>query len=86
MERQCRGNTFLKFFYRQIMSRPKTIYSQSEARRLRAQPCIHCGKTSPISRRIQDDAAGSVDPDVAVLWYCPDVLCQGHDGFSIESQ
>ena len=69
------------------MSNPKTIYPQSEARRLQPAPCIHCGKTSRIDRRIQDDAGGSeLDPDVSVLWYCPDALCYGHDGFSIESK
>jgi hypothetical protein len=41
---------------------------------------------SRVSRRVQDDAAGKIDPDVSVLWYCPDNLCVGHDGFSIESQ
>jgi hypothetical protein len=41
---------------------------------------------SRLDKRVQDDASGSVDPDVSVLWFCPDVLCVGHDGFSIESQ
>ncbi|MFD4652661.1 hypothetical protein [Streptomyces sp. NPDC058441] len=68
------------------MSTPKTIYSQSEARRLRAQPCKQCGKMSRVDRRVQDDGSGKPDPDVSVLWYCPDVLCNGHDGFSLESQ
>jgi hypothetical protein len=68
------------------MSTPKTIYPQSEARRLRDQPCIHCGKMSRVDKRIQDGMGGSVDPDVSVLWYCPNALCVGHDGFSIESQ
>ncbi|MDH3037945.1 hypothetical protein [Streptomyces sp. TRM75561] len=68
------------------MSIPKTIYPQSEARRLRDQPCIHCGRMSHIDRQIQDDGEGKLDPDVSVLWYCPDILCAGTDGFSIESQ
>ncbi|GAA4799415.1 hypothetical protein GCM10023220_29470 [Streptomyces ziwulingensis] len=68
------------------MSTPKTIYPQSEARRLRDSPCPQCGKLSRISRNVQDDAAGKLDPDVSVLWYCPDPLCNGHDGFSIETQ
>jgi hypothetical protein len=68
------------------MSTPKTIYSQSEARRLRDHPCVHCGKMARISKNVQDDAGGSVNPDVSVLWYCPDILCIGHDGFSIEVQ
>ncbi|MFJ2961146.1 hypothetical protein ACIPIC_02415 [Streptomyces collinus] len=68
------------------MSIPKTIYSQSEARRLRDHSCIHCGKMSRIDRQLQDDGEGRPDPDMSVLWYCPDVLCIGHDGFSIESQ
>ncbi|MFD7465187.1 hypothetical protein [Streptomyces tendae] len=69
------------------MSTPKTIYPQSEARRLRNQPCIHCGKLSRIDRKTLNDMGDSKpDPDVSVLWYCPDALCTGHDGFSIESQ
>ncbi|MER7053511.1 hypothetical protein [Streptomyces sp. NPDC000351] len=67
------------------MSTPKTIYPQSEARRLREQPCIHCGKLSRISRNVQDDGVGKLDPDVSVMWYCPNNLCDGHDGFSIET-
>lgn len=68
------------------MSRPKTIYSQSEARRLRAQPCPDCGKMSRVDRKVQSDMGGGVDPDVSVLWHCPDALCNGHDGFSVESR
>lgn len=66
-------------------STPKTIYSQSEARRLRPQPCPDCGKMSRVDRNLQDDAAGKPDPDVSVVWYCPDPLCVGHDGFSTET-
>ncbi|MFJ7963110.1 hypothetical protein [Streptomyces sp. NPDC096324] len=68
------------------MSKPKTIYSRSEAHRLRDQPCIDCGTMSRIDRQLQRDESGEPDPDVSVLWYCPDVLCNGHDGFSIEDQ
>lgn len=68
------------------MSTPKTIYSQSEARRLRAQPCKHCGKTSRVEKNVQDDLGGKADPDVSVRWCCPDPLCVGHDGFWIEEQ
>ncbi|MGA4964532.1 hypothetical protein [Streptomyces pseudogriseolus] len=69
------------------MSTPKTIYPQSEACRLRDQPCIHCGRMSRIDRRPMPDLGDSKpDPDVSVLWFCPDVLCAGHDGFWIESQ
>ncbi|MFE7727349.1 hypothetical protein ACFU5D_16340 [Streptomyces anthocyanicus] len=69
------------------MSTPKTIYPQSEARRLCEQPCIHCGKLSRIDRKPLPDMRDSVpDPDVSVLWYCPNNLCEGHDGFSIENQ
>ncbi|MPY47186.1 hypothetical protein [Streptomyces acidicola] len=68
------------------MSTPKTIYSQSEARGLRDHPCIHCGRLSRVDKRVQADMGGGVNPDVSVLWYCPDLICEGHDGFSIESQ
>lgn len=68
------------------MSTPKTIYPQSEASRLRNQPCPHCGKMSRVDTNPQGDFGDSPDPDVAVTWYCPDVLCKGHDGFWIESQ
>ncbi|MFF2101006.1 hypothetical protein [Streptomyces sp. NPDC058202] len=68
------------------MSTPKTISPQSGARRLRNQPCIHCGKMSRVDTNLQDDAGGKFDPDVAVTWYCADILCNGHDGFWIESQ
>ncbi|MFJ7895856.1 hypothetical protein [Streptomyces anthocyanicus] len=69
------------------MSTLRTIYPQSEARRLRDQPCIHCGKLSRIDRKLLNDMGDSKpDPDVSVLWYCPNNLCKGHDGFSIESQ
>lgn len=68
------------------MSTPKTIYSQSEARLLRDHPCIHCGKMSRVNRKPLSEMGSSVDPDVSVLWYCPDALCAGHDGFSVESQ
>jgi hypothetical protein len=68
------------------MSTPKSIYSQSEARRLRDHPCPHCGKTGRISKRPVPDMADTVDPQVSVLWYCLDPLCNGHDGFSIENQ
>jgi hypothetical protein len=68
------------------MSTPKTIYSQSEARRLRAQPCSDCGKMSPVARNVQDDLSGKLDPDVSVRWHCPDPLCNRHDGFWVEEQ
>ncbi|MFE4671401.1 hypothetical protein [Streptomyces sp. NPDC056723] len=68
------------------MSTPKTIYSQSEARRLRAQPCVHCGKMSRVDRRVQNDLSGKLDPDVSVTWHCPDPLCRGRDGFWIEER
>ncbi|MGW2228267.1 hypothetical protein [Streptomyces formicae] len=32
------------------------------------------------------DMGDSVDSDVSVLWYCPDALCAGHDGFSVQEQ
>jgi hypothetical protein len=32
------------------------------------------------------DFVDSVDPEVTVLWHCPDFLCNRHDGFSVESQ
>lgn len=72
--------------YGPSMSNPKSIYSQSEARRLRAQPCPDCGKMSRVDRQPLPDMSGSVDPQVSVLWYCPDTLCNGYDGFSVESQ
>ncbi|WP_428956248.1 hypothetical protein [Streptomyces sp. cg35] len=68
------------------MSTPKTIYSQSEARRLRAQPCPDCGKMSRVDRKLLPDMSDSVDRDVSVLWHCPDSLCTGYDGFSIEQR
>ena len=68
------------------MSIPKTIYPQSEARRLCNHPCPHCGKSSRVDRNPQGGYNDSVDPDVAVIWRCPGELCNGHDGFWIESQ
>ncbi|AWT42538.1 MULTISPECIES: hypothetical protein [Streptomyces] len=67
------------------MDNPKTIYSRSEASRLRDQPCPYCGKRGRLSVRPVPSLADDVDPDVSVLWYCLDSICEGHDGFSIES-
>jgi len=68
------------------MSTPKTIYRASEARRLRDHPCIHCGKNGRISKRPVPDLTDNADPQVSVLWHCPDPTCEGHDGFWIEEQ
>ncbi|WP_327722302.1 hypothetical protein OG381_48180 [Streptomyces sp. NBC_00490] len=68
------------------MSTPKTIYSQSEAQRLRAHPCRHCGKSSRVDKRVQGDLGGGVNPDVSVIWYCPGTLCVGRDGFWTEEE
>lgn len=68
------------------MSTPKTIYSQSEARHLRAQPCPDCGQMSRVDCNVQDDPSGKLDPDVSVTWNCPNVICNRHDGFWVEEQ
>lgn len=67
------------------MDRPKQIYLQSEARKLTDHPCPTCGKRGRIDRKLQDDGGGSVNPTVSVMWRCEDKLCEGSDGFWIES-
>jgi hypothetical protein len=69
------------------MDKPKTRYPRSVARTLRPQPCPDCQRMS--HPRLREDRGGftnEVDPDVGATWYCPDNLCNQHDGFWIEEQ
>lgn len=69
------------------MDKPKQRYPRSVARRLQPHPCPDCGQMSP--RRITRDRGSEtnpLDPEVNVTWYCPNVICNQHDGFWIEER
>lgn len=69
------------------MDNPKQRYPLSVANRLRPHPCPDCRKTSwPQTIDTPDLTAADLDPDVLVVWICPDNLCNQHDGFFIETQ
>lgn len=69
------------------MDNPKQRYPRSVAQRLRPHPCPDCQKVSRtrITELPDFDTAGP-DPDVLVVWVCPDNLCNQHDGFYIETR
>ncbi|MEU9495395.1 hypothetical protein AB0D73_26955 [Streptomyces sp. NPDC048215] len=69
------------------MDKPKQRYPQSEANRLRAQPCPDCGRKSfPDVRKDEGAQTNPLDPEVNVTWYCPSIICDQNDGFWIESR
>ena len=70
------------------MDKPKQRYPRSEANRLRPATCPDCGRKSGRPRIREDEGAkvNPLDPEVNVIWYCPNVTCNRHDGFWIEER
>ncbi|MFD3955974.1 MULTISPECIES: hypothetical protein [Streptomyces] len=69
------------------MDNPKQRYPRSVARRLRPHPCPDCQKISrPRITELPDLDAADTDPDVLVVWNCPDNLCNQHEGFYTETR
>lgn len=71
---------------RKTMDNPKQRYPRSVARQLRPYPCPDCRRVSRPQFTEMPDLAAAVDPDVLVVWRCPDKLCNQHDGFWIETR
>ncbi|MEU5824875.1 hypothetical protein [Streptomyces sp. NPDC047803] len=69
------------------MNNPKQRYPRSVARRLPDARCPECGRLAPPQiTEMPDLDAAQVDPDVLVIWHCPNSLCEGHDGFFTEEK
>lgn len=69
------------------MDNPKQRYPRSEAQRLPNARCPDCGRSGR-SQIIEMPDLGTVqaDPEVLVVWHCPNDICEGHDGFFIEEK